>query len=231
MRKIPLFVMSAKNQDISSLIVSNERRRDQANKSLSPIWLLGVMRILRLKRSRNAYNELGLEFKVMVSKHKKNISKLKDEKDLLSKTSHELEEKVNKIQEIINDFEKKNLDDKERCFKVDKSSKNLWYIDSGCSRYMIVDEQFYRIKVKSGEVTFGDNSKGLIGGIGFIGKNSSIFIENVLYINSLKHNLSSISQLCDKGVNLIFESNHMKPFNKIELLRGKVGLYKKWLEP
>ncbi|KAH1056678.1 hypothetical protein J1N35_034743 [Gossypium stocksii] len=40
---------------------------------------------------------------------------------------------------------------------------------------------FVELKPKSGgEDTFGDNSKGLIEGIDSIGKNSSIFIENVL---------------------------------------------------
>ncbi|KAK8309816.1 hypothetical protein V6Z12_D02G148800 [Gossypium hirsutum] len=42
-----------------------------------------------------AYDELGLEFEVMMSKHKKNVSKLRNENDLLSKTNHELEEKEN----------------------------------------------------------------------------------------------------------------------------------------
>ncbi|KAA3474356.1 UBN2 domain-containing protein [Gossypium australe] len=59
---------------------------------------------------QDAYDELGLEFDFMISKHKKNVSKLRNENGLLSKTNHELEEKVNKMQEIINDFGKKNLD-------------------------------------------------------------------------------------------------------------------------
>ena len=48
-------------------------------------------------------------------------------------------------------------------------------------------------------MTFGDNGKGRIIGYGSIGNNSSSFIENVFLINGLKHNLLSISQLCDKG--------------------------------
>ncbi|KAH1056142.1 hypothetical protein J1N35_034207 [Gossypium stocksii] len=59
---------------------------------------------------QDAYDGLGLEFEVMISKHRRNISKLRNENNFLSKTGHELEEKVNKMQEIINDFEKKNLD-------------------------------------------------------------------------------------------------------------------------
>ena len=59
---------------------------------------------------------------------------------------------------------------------------------------------FIELKAKNGEeVTFGDNSKGHIEGIGCIGNNSSTLIENVLHVGGIKHNLLSISQLCNKG--------------------------------
>ena len=57
-------------------------------------------------------------------------------------------------------------------------------------------------------VTFGNNSKGKIIGVGSIGKNSSPIIENVLFVEGLKFNLLSISQLCDKGNRVIFEKTH-----------------------
>ena len=61
------------------------------------------------------------------------------------------------------------------------------------------------LKPKSGgDITFGDNSKGQIEGIGIIGNKSSIFIEKVLLVNGLKHNLLSISQLFDKGFKGVF---------------------------
>ena len=56
-----------------------------------------------------------------------------------------------------------------------------------------------------GDVTFGDNSKGQIKGIGYTRNKSSTYIENVLLVKSLKHNLLSISQLCDIGHKVIFE--------------------------
>ena len=56
---------------------------------------------------------------------------------------------------------------------------------------------------KGGYVTFGDNGKGRIIGHGSIGNNSSSLIENVLLVDGLKHNLLSISQLCDKGFKVI----------------------------
>ena len=66
---------------------------------------------------------------------------------------------------------------------------------------------FMELKAKSGwEVTFRGNSKGYIEGISCIGNNSSTLIENILLVGGLKHNLLSISQLCDKGHKVIFEN-------------------------
>ena len=53
-----------------------------------------------------------------------------------------------------------------------------------------------------GFVTFGDNRKGKIIGIDNVGKKRSPIIKNVLLVDGLKHNLLSISQLCDKEIKL-----------------------------
>ncbi|RVW95452.1 hypothetical protein CK203_028682 [Vitis vinifera] len=63
-------------------------------------------------------------------------------------------------------------------------------------------------KRKGGYVTFGDNAKGRIIGQGNIGNGTSSLIESVLLVDGLKHNLLSISQLCDKGFKVIFEASH-----------------------
>jgi len=54
-------------------------------------------------------------------------------------------------------------------------------------------------------VTYGDN-KGRILGRGSIGDNSILLIHDVLYVEGLKHNLLSISQLCHKGYQVIFKT-------------------------
>ena len=48
-------------------------------------------------------------------------------------------------------------------------------------------------KNKSGNISFGDNSKGVIRGIGTIGNNSHTLIKNVLLVKNLKFNLLNIS--------------------------------------
>ena len=56
-------------------------------------------------------------------------------------------------------------------------------------------------------MTFGDNGKGQIIGCGKIQITPSVFIENILYVKGLKHNLINISQLCNKGYKVSFESS------------------------
>ena len=78
---------------------------------------------------------------------------------------------------------------------VAKNSRR-WYLDSGCLRHICDDKnQFFIIELKEddGVVTFGDNDQGKIVDIGKIQINSTIFIDNVLYVKGLKHNLISIS--------------------------------------
>ena len=74
-------------------------------------------------------------------------------------------------------------------------------MDSGYSRHMTGDESKFTFftKKNGGYVNFGDNAKGRIIGQGNIGNDTSSFIESVLLVDGLKHNLLSISQLCDKG--------------------------------
>ena len=57
---------------------------------------------------------------------------------------------------------------------------------------------------KLGYVTFEDNEEGRIIGYGSIGNNSLSLIENVLLVDGLKHNILSISKLCDEGFKVIF---------------------------
>ena len=91
------------------------------------------------------------------------------------------------------------------CLKSTRT-KSEWYLDSGCSRHMTRDkEQFNKLDAKDGgHVTFGDNAKGKIISIGEIGNPQSLSIYHVLFVDGLKHNLLSISQLCDMGNKVTF---------------------------
>ena len=70
------------------------------------------------------------------------------------------------------------------------------------------ESQFITLDAKNGGmVTFGDNGKGKIIGIGNIGIAPFKYIKNILLVDGLKYNLLSISQFCDKGYKVIFESS------------------------
>ncbi|KAJ9535822.1 hypothetical protein OSB04_un001023 [Centaurea solstitialis] len=84
--------------------------------------------------------------------------------------------------------------------------KNLWHVDSGCSRHMTgimsLLENFKQFN--GGHVAFGDNPKGgKVSGKGNISKGKMTF-EDVYYVEQLKYNLLSVSQVCEKKHSILF---------------------------
>ena len=82
----------------------------------------------------------------------------------------------------------------------------LWYLDSGCSRHMIGNKALFKtlFEGKIGTVTFGDGSKSVIRGIGAVDILGLPGFEDVWYVDGMKANLLSISQICDNGLNVLF---------------------------
>ncbi|RDX91266.1 hypothetical protein CR513_26782, partial [Mucuna pruriens] len=74
-----------------------------------------------------------------------------------------------------------------------------WYLISGCLRQMTGERSMFQdLRPESGRwVTFRGKQKGKIAGIGKINKHIFHSIDNVLFIEGLKHNLLSIDQLCN----------------------------------
>lgn len=60
---------------------------------------------------------------------------------------------------------------------------------------------------EGGIFSYGDNNKGKIIGFGMISKSPNPMIGEVLLVKALKHNILSISQLCEKGNNATFDSS------------------------
>ena len=56
-----------------------------------------------------------------------------------------------------------------------------------------------------GYVTYGNNNKGKIVGSGDIEVKGNLTIQNVILVEGLKYNVLSISQLCDKGLQVTFQ--------------------------
>jgi hypothetical protein len=90
---------------------------------------------------------------------------------------------------------------------------NPWYIDSGCSKHMMGDKgKFLSLsESKSGSATFGNDALGKIKGKGMVSlSNGKEKAQDVLLVDGLKHNLLSVSQMCDRGCEVLFTSKDCK---------------------
>jgi hypothetical protein len=64
---------------------------------------------------------------------------------------------------------------------------------------------------KSGSVTFGNDAPGNIIGKGLVSlSNGRSKAQDVLFVGGLKHNLLSVSQICDKGCEVTFTTKNCK---------------------
>ncbi|GJU23493.1 hypothetical protein Tco_1156835 [Tanacetum coccineum] len=82
--------------------------------------------------------------------------------------------------------------------KTPTRRKPIWYLDSRCSRHMTsVKSYLHKYEEQPGpKVVFGDDSTCVTEGYGSIKCNGIVFTK-VAFVNGLKYNLISISQLCD----------------------------------
>ncbi|WVZ75084.1 LOW QUALITY PROTEIN: hypothetical protein U9M48_023175, partial [Paspalum notatum var. saurae] len=94
-----------------------------------------------------------------------------------------------------------------------KTGGSHWVMDSGCTQHMTGDFRMFTSlsgNVKEyDKITFGDNSKGKVEGLGKIEISIEYSISNVLLVDSLNFNLLSVGQLCDLGFQCLFKPNKM----------------------
>ena len=82
-------------------------------------------------------------------------------------------------------------------------------LDSRCTQHMTEDARMFNSINSSGNndydsITFGDNGKGKVKGLGKIAISNDFSISNVLLVESLNFNLLSVAQLCDLRFKCIF---------------------------
>jgi hypothetical protein len=84
--------------------------------------------------------------------------------------------------------------------------KNIWLIDSSCSRHMIGDKGFSSLVlvVTKRYITFGDNGRGRVLSKGEIKVSDKITLRRVALVQSLGYNFLSVSQLLDEGIEVLF---------------------------
>jgi hypothetical protein len=85
-----------------------------------------------------------------------------------------------------------------------KSGGRHWVLDSGCTQHMTENRRIFTSIDNEGsecdKITFGDNSKGKVKGLGKIAISNDLSILNVLLVESLSYNLLFVAQLCDLGL-------------------------------
>ena len=99
----------------------------------------------------------------------------------------------------------------------------MWYMDSGCSKHMTGRKELltnFRDRYY-GKVKFGNNHYAPIMGYGEIVQ-KNIIIKKVAYVEGLGHNLLSIGQFCDKGLEVNFRSTNccVRTYEGKQLLGG-----------
>ncbi|GJR31936.1 retrovirus-related pol polyprotein from transposon TNT 1-94 [Tanacetum coccineum] len=79
-----------------------------------------------------------------------------------------------------------------------ETHQGIWYLDSGCSKSMTGVKSYLHkyVKQPGPKVVFGDNSSCITERYGSINCGGVVFTK-VAFVNGLKYNLISISQLCD----------------------------------
>jgi hypothetical protein len=85
--------------------------------------------------------------------------------------------------------------------------KNIWLIDSGCSRHMTGDRGWFSSLVPvvtRRYITFGNNGRGRVLPEGEIKVSDKITLRRVALVRSLGYNLLSVSQLLDEGFEVLF---------------------------
>ncbi|GKA17572.1 retrovirus-related pol polyprotein from transposon TNT 1-94, partial [Tanacetum coccineum] len=92
--------------------------------------------------------------------------------------------------------------------------KPIWYLDSGCSRHMTgVKSYLHKYEEQPGpKVVFRDDSTCVTKGYGSIKCNGIVFTK-VAFVNGLKYNLISISQLYDAKYIVQFDEKRGTIFN------------------
>jgi hypothetical protein len=127
-------------------------------------------------------------------------------------TNYKADPRIKPLARNANTWKKK---DSEKCGLVlsAQKQKDPRYIDSGCSKHMTGDkDNFMSIsKSKTRNVTFGNDEPGKIKrkGMGRF-SNGKGNAHDFFLVDGMKHNFLSVSQMCDRGCEMVFTSKDCK---------------------
>ncbi|KAJ9696872.1 hypothetical protein PVL29_008873 [Vitis rotundifolia] len=142
----------------------------------------------------------------------KKSSKISHNGELKGSTLNE-KTKISNVKQI---WVKKN---ELKCFVVHTALRAIeshsWFLDSGCSHHMTGNKSLFTsfTEFDGGNVTFGGGNMARVKGKGTICAPNIPNLEEVLYVEGLKANLISISQMCENEFNVQFSQNLCKVFD------------------
>src|SRR3954465_10718088 len=94
-------------------------------------------------------------------------------------------------------------------------------MDSGCANHMTGDKELFTEEKLSQSsqkyITFGDNNKGKVTGLGKVAISKDKHIDKVMLVQSLGYNLKSISKLCDMGMLVLFSASRVLCFHRMTI--------------
>eukprot|EP00253_Pinus_taeda_P004698 PITA_04698 len=169
------------------------------------------------REARNQRNVTGIK-----RSSYNNVSPLENEIECLicNNFGHEESECINKFQQTpqkkqtpLNPkiWTKKESQTEICCIALyAKGQENQWYIDRGCSKHITGDKEklhSYNALEKKKNVSFGNDNPAVINGKGSVFLKEKVKARNVMYVDGLKHNMLSVSQMCDQGNEVVFRSN------------------------
>jgi hypothetical protein len=94
---------------------------------------------------------------------------------------------------------------------MDGGLEDTWLMDSGCSRHMTGNKKWFSsltLLSHKEYVTFGDDKKGKVLGIGVIKVNDCFTLNDVALVDMLRYNLLSVSQFCDPDLIVLFRKSN-----------------------
>lgn len=89
---------------------------------------------------------------------------------------------------------------------------NEWYFDGGCSRHMTSEKSLFTSfeDFNGRNVIFGDDNVARVRNRGSVSIPGCLDLDGVLFVDRLKANLLSISQICDRALGLISPKIYVK---------------------
>nr|GEV39481.1 hypothetical protein [Tanacetum cinerariifolium] len=163
-------------------------------------------------RTSSASSTANKKPEYVKSKEKKEDKKANEKKRDMSKMESisDSNQEINanmvfmaKMEKVLSDSEESSSSAEETIIEI-----YLWIIDSGCSKHMTGNRALLTNFVEKfiGTVRFDNNDFAVIPGYGDVVIGSMI-INKVYYVKGLGHNLFSVGQFCDKGLEVAFRES------------------------